>query len=131
MNEMTTPEPLPLPDFVSWPIFPFVGDLQVREVLPRRSEDSPRNGEPGGAPCGERAAPDTNSLWVDDDWRVTPPFRASGAPVVVLLETREHIDLEEFDEDRGAALGRMVVRLERAIRAVGGIGRVHVNRWGD
>ena len=127
---MTT-DPPPLPDFVHWPIFPFEGDLRVREVEPRRKEDYPRNGEPGGAPCLECAAPDENYIWVDDVWRVKPPLRASGAPVLVFLETRDHVDLEDFDEDRAADMGRMIVRLERAIQAVGGIGRVHVNRWGD
>jgi hypothetical protein len=127
---MTT-DPLPLPDFVRWPIFPFVGDMEVREVLPRRPVDAPRNGEPGGAPCGECAAPDTDYIWVDDVWRVRPSLRASGAPVLVFLETRDHLDLEDFDDDRAADMGRMIRRVERAIQAVGGIGRVHVNRWGD
>ena len=30
-----------------------------------------------------------------------------------------------------AELGVMTVRLERAIRSIDGVGRVHVNRWGD
>ncbi|HEY3670721.1 MAG TPA: hypothetical protein VGN51_07295 [Acidimicrobiia bacterium] len=34
-------------------------------------------------------------------------------------------------DDEAAAMGRMIVRLERAVQAVGGIARVHVNRWGD
>jgi hypothetical protein len=128
---MATPDPLPLPDFVSWPIFPFVGDLHVREVQPRRAEDHPRDGEPGGAPCRACTAPDAQYLWVDDRWRVTPPLRPSGAPVQLFLETRDHVDLEDLDEDGAADLGRMIVRVTRAIQAVGGIGRVHVNRWGD
>jgi hypothetical protein len=128
---MATPDPLPLPDFVSWPIFPFVGDLPVREVQPRRAEDHPRDGEPGGSPCRACAAPDAEYLWVDDRWRVTPPLRPSGAPVQLFLETRDHVDLEDLDEDGAADLGRMIVRVTRAIHAVGGIGRVHVNRWGD
>lgn len=78
---MATPDPLPLPDFVGWPIFPFVGDLQVREVQPRRAEDHPRDGEPGGSPCRACAAPDAEYLWVDDRWRVTPPLRPSAGSV--------------------------------------------------
>jgi hypothetical protein len=128
---VTTPEPLPLPDFVRWPIFPFVGDLQVREVQPLRSEDYPRDGEPGGSPCGPCVAPDEDYLWVDDFWRVKPPLRPSGAPVQLFLETRAHLDLYDLDDDQAAEMGRMIVRVDRAIQAVGGIGRVHVNRWGD
>jgi hypothetical protein len=128
---MTAPDPLPLPDFVSWPIFPFVGDMHVREVLPRRDHEYPRDGEPGGAPCRSCAAPDSDHLWVDDTWRVLPPPRVSGAPVLVFLETRSHVDLGDLDDDQAADMGRMIVRLERAILAVGDIARVHVNRWGD
>lgn len=128
---MSSPEPLPLPDFVNWPIFPFVGDLSVRELQPRRDKDSPRNGEPGGAPCPSCAAPDTDYIWVDEHWRVSPPLKASGAPVQLFLETREHVDMDELDSSRAAELGQMIVRLDHAIQAVGTIGRVHVNRWGD
>jgi diadenosine tetraphosphate (Ap4A) HIT family hydrolase len=124
-------EPLPLPDFVSWPIFPFVGDLHVRPVEPRRSEDHPRDGEPGGSPCRACSAPDDDYLWVDERWRVSAPDRPSGAPVQLFLESRDHLDLDDLDEDLAAEMGRLIVRLDRAIQAVGGIGRVHVNRWGD
>jgi len=124
-------ERLPLPDFVRWPIFPFEGDLQVREVTPKRAEDYPRDGEPGGSPCPSCTAPDSEYLWVDEHWRVRPPLQPSGAPVLVFLETRAHVDLDGLDDELAGELGRMIVRLDRAIQAVGGIGRVHVNRWGD
>jgi hypothetical protein len=128
---MTSPDALPLPDFVQWPIFPFVGDLRVRPVEPHRSEDHPRDGEPGGAPCQACSAPDADYVWVGDDWRVKAPQRPSGAPVQLLLETREHLDMDALDGDQASEMGRLIVRLDHAIQAVGGIGRVHVNRWGD
>jgi diadenosine tetraphosphate (Ap4A) HIT family hydrolase len=124
-------ESLPLPGFVDWPIFPFIGDLRVRELKPRRAHDAPRNGEPGGAPCSSCAAPDSNYIWVDDHWRVAPPLLPSGVPVQVFLETRQHLDMHELDAGLAAELGQMIVRLDHAICAVDGIGRVHVNRWGD
>jgi diadenosine tetraphosphate (Ap4A) HIT family hydrolase len=49
----------------------------------------------------------------------------------VILESQEHVDLPDLPEDRAAELGRLIVRVERAVREVGGIGRVHVCRWGD
>jgi hypothetical protein len=38
-----TPEnaEIPLPDFVQWPIFPFIGDMQVRPVEPRHAVSGP------------------------------------------------------------------------------------------
>ncbi len=128
---MTDDERPALPGFVSWPIFPFEGDLRVRERVPARSDEAPRDGEPGGRPCAACAAPDSDYLWVDEHWRVMPPTRPSGAPVQVFLETRAHVDLDGLDDELAGELGRMMVRIDRAIQAVGGIGRVHVNRWGD
>ena len=122
---------LPLPGFVAWPIFPFEGDMRVREVMPRRSEDYPRDGEPGGQPCGSCAAPDSEYIWADEHWRVKPPITPSGAPVLLFLESRDHLDLDDLDDDLAAELGVLIVRLDRVIQSVGGIGRVHVNRWGD
>ncbi len=40
-------------------------------------------------------------------------------------------DMDDLDDELAGELGRMTVRLDRAIQAVGGIGRVHVARWGD
>ena len=37
----------------------------------------------------------------------------------------------DLDDELAGGLGRMIVRLDRAIQAVGGIGRVQVARWGD
>ena len=128
---MTDDATVPLPDFVHWSIFPFVGEFRVRPIEPPREADAPRDGEPGGAPCPACAAPDDDYVWVDDHWRVSAPIRPSGAPVQVFLETREHVDLDDLGADRVAELGPMIVRLNDAILAVGGIGRVHINRWGD
>jgi hypothetical protein len=36
-----------------------------------------------------------------------------------------------MDSDRAAEMGQLLVRLDRAIQAVGGVGRVHISRWGD
>jgi hypothetical protein len=51
--------------------------------------------------------------------------------VVVILESRSHLDLGDLPNLLAAELGVMIVRLERAIRSLDGVGRVHVNRWGD
>jgi hypothetical protein len=122
---------LPLPDFVNWPIFPFVGDLQVRAVEPRRDADWPRDGEPGGGPCRACATSDDHCIWVDEHWRVLAPDQRSGVPVQCFLETREHVDMDGLDPALAAELGQRIVRLDRAIQAIGGIGRTHMSRWGD
>jgi hypothetical protein len=124
-----TPEALP--PFVKWPIFPFEGELRVRPIAEPLDGDLPRAGEPGGPPCGTCATDDDAYIWVDEHWRVRPYGEPVGVPVLVLLESREHVDLDGLGPDRAAELGQLIVRLDRAIQTVGGIGRVHVMRWGD
>ena len=119
---------LPLPAFVDWPIFPFEGELRVKEPLPAMATDLVRAGE-GDRPCPSCGKPDDHYLWVDDRWRVIAANRLA-VPAVV-LESREHLDLHELDDAMAAELGRLTVRLDRAFLASGGIGRTHVNRWGD
>jgi hypothetical protein len=116
-----------LPGFVSWPSFPFEGELRIRQP-PQESVELRRAGEPGGPPC-RCPEPDTNFIWTDDHWRV----RAAEPKAVplVFLESREHVDLGELPAARAAELGTMIVRLERAIRSTGDIARVHIHRWGD
>jgi hypothetical protein len=124
-------ESLPLPDFVNWSIFPFEGDFRVKPYKPEFPSDRPRSGEPGGRPCGSCVAPDDAYVWVDDAWRVRAPDDPAGVPMQLFLETREHVDLGDLDDELAGGFGRMIVRLDRAIQAIGGIGRVHVSRWGD
>jgi hypothetical protein len=51
--------------------------------------------------------------------------------MVLILESRSHLDLGDLPNMLAAELGVMTVRLERAIRSLDGVARVHVNRWGD
>jgi diadenosine tetraphosphate (Ap4A) HIT family hydrolase len=62
---------------------------------------------------------------------VTPLQKPSGLPVIVILQPRAHTDLGDLPADLAVELGPLIVRVERAVAAVGEIGRVHVGRWGD
>lgn len=128
---------LPVPDVVNWPIFPFKGDLSVRTLRPFDDEERPRSGEPGGTPCrcsdeseAEKSMP---AIWSDERWTVRPlRFGEDPAPFpAYMLETVEHMDFDDFDDQYAAEYGLMSVRLTRAIQSLGSIGRVHMNRWGD
>lgn len=124
------PDDLRLPDFVRWPTFPFEGQFRVRPLQPSAGEEPPRQGE-GGVDCAKCAAPDSEYLWADERWRVRALGRPSGLPAVVVLETRGHYDLGDLSNLLAAELGVMTVRLERGIRSLPNVVRVHVNRWGD
>jgi hypothetical protein len=119
-----------LPEFTTWPTFPFEGDLRVRTLDPAASVEPPRQGE-DPATCASCLTPDDGYLWVSARWRVRSLDRPTGLPMVLILESRSHLDLGDLPNLLAAELGVMTVRLERAIRSLDGVARVHVNRWGD
>ncbi|MDP9101271.1 MAG: hypothetical protein M3N21_03885 [Actinomycetota bacterium] len=120
----------PMPAEPMWEIFPFeptglrpvpVDDL----VLP----EPPRSGE-DATECWRCANPDRNVVWSDERWLLAGPA-SSGLPFQASLQPRAHRDLGDLDDQHAAELGILTVRIERAAMALGGIGRVHVNKWGD
>jgi diadenosine tetraphosphate (Ap4A) HIT family hydrolase len=122
--------PIALPDYVGWPLFPFEGELRVKPPT-QLDADRVRSGEPGGSPCRSCPADDDEYVWVDDHWRLFARADPPSVPVLVILETREHVDLDGLDSELAAELGPMIVRLDRAMGAVDGVGRMHAHRWGD
>jgi hypothetical protein len=120
----------PLPDFTRWPSFPFEGDMRVKPLTPPIDAEPPRSGE-DPANCIACNTPDDAYVWVSERWRVRAMDRPTGLPVVLILECRSHFDLGDLPNLLAAELGVMTVRLERAIRSLDGVARVHVNRWGD
>jgi diadenosine tetraphosphate (Ap4A) HIT family hydrolase len=122
--------PPSVPPFTKWPSFPFEGDLRIKQLDDPVDVEPPRKGE-GSAECISCDTPDDAYIWVDDRWRVRAMDQPSGLPVVLILESRSHLDLGDLPNLLAAELGLMIVRLERAIRSLDGVARVHVNRWGD
>jgi hypothetical protein len=120
----------PLPDFTRWPSFPFEGDMRVKKLTPPVDVEPPRSGEDAGE-CVACNTPDDAYIWVSERWRVRAMDRPTGLPMVLILECRSHLDLGDLPNLLAAELGVMTVRLERAIRSLDGVARVHVNRWGD
>ncbi|MFI7025222.1 hypothetical protein ACIBMZ_21140 [Micromonospora sp. NPDC049900] len=122
--------PPSVPDFTQWPSFPFEGDLQVKRLDEPVAVEPPRKGE-AHRECTACQAPDEAYIWVGERWRVRAMDRPTGLPIVLILESRSHLDLGDLPNLLAAELGVMTVRLERAIRSLDGVARVHVNRWGD
>jgi hypothetical protein len=122
--------PSGLPSFTSWPTFPFEGEFRVKQLDEPVSVEPPRHGE-DPADCRACSAPDEAYIWVSERWRVRSLDRPTGLPVVVILESRSHLDMGDLPNFLAAELGVMTVRLERAVRSLDGVARVHVTRWGD
>jgi diadenosine tetraphosphate (Ap4A) HIT family hydrolase len=121
---------LRLPPVEDWVTFPFDGELRVRELLPPVEAEPPRAGE-GGSDCWRCELGDADAIWSDERWVLAPLREPSGMPVVVILCSRAHHDLGDLPAELQAELGPLLVRIERAVASVPGVGRVHVCRWGD
>jgi diadenosine tetraphosphate (Ap4A) HIT family hydrolase len=121
---------LRMPPVEEWETFPFDGEMRPRALLPPVEKEKPRFGE-GGVDCRRCQALDDEYVWTDERWRLLP-LGPTGLPVVLMLEPREHFaDPGDLPEELAAELGVLLGRVERAIRSIGEIGRVHVCRWGD
>ncbi|MEP6973437.1 MAG: hypothetical protein ABI869_04745, partial [Actinomycetota bacterium] len=122
---------LRMPPVEEWDTFPFDGEMRPRALQPPAPAEEPREGE-GGVDCRRCAASDADFLWTNGRWRLFAPPEPSGLPVVVLLETREHFaEPGDLPDDLASELGVMIGQIERAVRSLDGVGRVHVCRWGD
>jgi diadenosine tetraphosphate (Ap4A) HIT family hydrolase len=121
---------LRMPPVEEWETFPFDGEFRPRALQAPVEVEAPRRGEDAADcwPCRNAAE---HAIWSDESWLIAPPAEPNGLPCVVLLFPRRHVDLGELSDDEAAELGRMLVRVERAVSSVPGVGRVHVCRWGD
>lgn len=125
---------LPLPPIGGWDIFPWeaVDGAVVPKALDAPGDEAPREGEPGGKPCSACAGfPPERVVWEDERWVLLAEEQPTGLPLVLVLWTREHLDVGEFDDEHAGELGQIANRLVRIVEAMPGIGRCHVNRWGD
>ena len=110
---------------------PYTEPLVPREPAERVIPEPPRRGERGGPPCGICGGKTTGAVWSDDNWTLHPPVGGS-LPGAVWLASRVHVDsFSDLPEPLQADFGRVAARVERAIVSLGGVGRVHLYRWGD
>lgn len=128
------PDLAPRTDFTAWGVFPYAveGDaLRLRTLEPPLEADPPRSGEAGAHECDTCAREDETFLWTDENWRLSALREHGASPAALLLFPRAHADLADLPAEAAAQLGPMIQRVERAVTAIGGVGRVHMYRWGD
>lgn len=125
--------PFPADGIPFWEIFPYEGDLQVKVLDAPVLPEPPRSGESGPEECSAcgNGPEGPEVLWSDENWKLVGLAEPAALPAMVLLLPRGHYDLVDLPEERAAELGVMIQRVERAILSLGGIARVHVNKWGD
>jgi hypothetical protein len=101
-----------------------------RALEPPVDAEAPRHGA-GGVACRRCERGVEGSLWHDDNWVVDSLDRPTGLPCVVLLHPRQHVDFLDLPDHLARELGPLLIRVQRAVFAIGDIGNVHVCRWGD
>jgi len=122
---------LPKPSAAEWDVFPFEYDsLVTKRLEPPVLPEPPRRGE-DPSECWRCQNQQDGVVWRNDRWLLVRLAEPIGLPFLAMVMPREHLDLGDLDDAAAAELGLIVVRLDRAVRALGGIGRVHVNKWGD
>ena len=111
-------------------IYPFEPPTAVRAIADPSLPEPSRHGE-RPEECRSCATPDSDHLWVDEHWRVRAPAAPFGIHLL-FVEPRAHADLADLPEPAVRAMGAVLQATERALTtALDGVGRVHVNRWGD
>lgn len=122
---------LPMPSQSMWEIFPFeLEGLRTKPFEPPVLPEPPRGGE-NGVDCRACENPERHAIWGDERWTLSHWGEPLGLPVALSLMPRAHLDIGDLDDAHAAELGVLTVRVERAIRGLGHIGRVHLNKWGD
>jgi diadenosine tetraphosphate (Ap4A) HIT family hydrolase len=122
---------LRMPPVETWDTFPFDGEMRPRALRMPVDVEAPRRGQ-GGVDCPACARGDDEFMWTDERWRLLHFEKPSGLPLILILEPRVHYgEPGDLPDELAADLGVMLARVERAMRAVPHVGRVHVCRWGD
>lgn len=125
---------LPMPPVESWDIFPWEdvdGTWLPKVIEPPLASEEPRWGESEDKPCSCAAGDPPNAIWRNDRWVVTSTPRPTGLPLILFLNSREHLDFTDLDDDLAAEFGRVTNWLHRIMAHLPQIGRVHVCKWGD
>jgi diadenosine tetraphosphate (Ap4A) HIT family hydrolase len=111
-------------------LWPFDADLETRPLDPPMIPEPERKGLDGVDCQSCQPAPDLD-VWLDERWLARIPAEPAGLPIVAILLSRAHHDLETLPTELLTELGPMIQRVARAIGRLEDVGRVHVNRWGD
>lgn len=125
---------LPMPPVGEWEIFPWEvvdGELQPKVLRAPLEAESPRAGADGENCHLCSGTGDGVKVWENWNFHVMRPAAPSGLPLVLWLNANEHLDFTDLSDDLASEFGRISVWLCRIMSNLPGIGRVHVNRWGD
>jgi len=125
---------LPMPPVHEWEMFPWelVDGQLVPKVVRAPLPEEPDRAGAGGVGCRLcDGSGDGVRIWESWQFHLMRPARPTGLPLVLWLNLNDHGDFTELSDEQAAEWGLLSVWLARIMSNLPGIGRVHVNRWGD
>ncbi len=118
------------PHTTGWPIFPFETDnLRVKHLEDPVVPEPPRRDQTPDE-CATCRGEDDHFVWNGERWRVSMSDEPLSLPAAV-LHTREHLDFDALTDELAAEMGVLLIRIQRALAAIEGVGHVHLYMWGD
>jgi hypothetical protein len=113
----------------SWEVFPFEREGLVPRPLTEYEVPEPDRTKPAEA-CGTCKALAREDLVLHIGERLAV-IRPGGfnLPYLANVVSREHETLDDLDGDGHAEMGRLIGCTYDALRALDGIGNVHINKW--
>lgn len=125
---------VPMSPVHEWDMFPWelVGGRLVPKVLQPPMDAEPARSGAGGVDCHLcDGSGDAVRIWESWNFHLKRPAAPTGLPLVLWLNANEHYDFTEMGDQQAAEFGQLSVWLARIMSNLRGVGRVHVNRWGD
>ena len=120
---------LPLGGMVEWEVFPFEREgLRPRELVDYADPEPDRRQAPEKCKTCLALGRDDLVLHTGERLAVIRPG-GTNLPFAANVVARAHETLDDLDDDGHVEMGRLVSRTYLAIKALEGIGNVHINKW--
>jgi hypothetical protein len=120
---------LPLGGMVDWEVFPFEREgLLPRRLVDYADPEPDRSKAPEDCKTCQALGRDDLVLHVGRRLAVIRPG-GTHLPFAANVVSRSHETLDDLDDDGHVEMGRLVGRTYQTLRALEGIGNVHINKW--
>ncbi len=112
----------------SWEVFPFEADsLRVRPLVEYADPEPDRTAGP--ADCKTCVVLGQPERVLGELGRFAVIWVPTSLVFVASVVAREHLRLDDLDAEAHAEMGRAIGAAYDALRALDGVGNVHVNKW--
>ncbi|MBC2934514.1 hypothetical protein [Nocardioides sp. zg-1228] len=119
----------PLGGMADWEVFPFERDGLTPKAMGERVVPEPDRSRDAAdcRTCRSLTVP-AQVLHTGDRLAVIRPGGTS-LPFVANIVARQHVLIDDLDDDGHAELGRLIGRTYAAVSALDGVGNVHLTKW--